>query len=80
MTGLVLTRPSVAVTVMFIGQLDVVLTLGLKPHSKDTKKTQKEICKAGGIQLFSLGFACRVCFSGGFCLSLCLSLSFSHTS
>ena len=68
--------------VMFIGQLDVVLTLGLKPHSKDTEKTQKKICKVGGIQVFSLGFACRVCFSGRFCLtvSLCLSLPFSHTS
>lgn len=51
MTGLVLTRPSVAVTVMFIGQLDVVLTLGLRPHSKDTKKTQEKVCKFGGIQV-----------------------------
>lgn len=63
---------------MVTGQVDVVLTLGLKPHSKDTKKTQKKICKAGGIQLFSLGFACWVCFSGGFCLSLSKSLFFSH--
>lgn len=38
--------------VMFIGQLDVVLTLGLKPHSKDTEKTKRKSARLEGFRYF----------------------------